>query len=180
MGPPLCFADRSQAHLSTGGHQQSGLGHRFVGVLPERGMGYSQRARGKTRKVLSLLHGTVRRYILQHNPATEDPVLHGQPDRALRGHLLPVGARFLSASGFQGENLVVHHHPPVADHVLLAHIRNHTVHVAVATVARQVPAVHHVAGSPLRGRHHHHHQHPLPVIHKNALECNIFFFFFLL
>lgn len=162
--------DKPQAYRSDVGHQQGGRGHRFVGVLSQRGMGHPGRASRETREVLSLLPGTLRRHILQHNPETPDVVLHGQSDRAVRGHILPVGAGVLPASRLQREDLAVHHHPPVADHVLPAHIGNHTVHVAVVTAAWQVPAVHYVAGGPVRGRHHHHYKHTLPVSGRQSLE----------
>lgn len=151
------IADRSQTQRPTVGHQQSGRGHRPVGVLSERGMGYSRRAGRETREVLSVLLRTVRGHIFQHNAAAEDAVLHRQPDRAVRGHIVPVGAGVLSAGRLQGEDFALHHHTSVADHVFPAHIGDHTVHVAVAAVARQIPVVHHAAGGPVRGRHHHHH-----------------------
>lgn len=170
--------DKPQAHRSIGGNQQGGRGHRPVSVLPERGMGHSRRAGRETREVLLVLRRTVHRHILQHNPKTEDAVLHRQPDRALRGHILPVGVGVLPARRLQGENFTVHHDPPVPDHVLLAHLRDHTVDVAVVAAARQIPVVHHAAGRPVRGRHHHHHKYTLQVRqlyeHNNVLQ--LFFY----
>lgn len=160
----LCIltVDKSQAHFPTG-RQQSQLGHRLVGVLSQRGMGHSQRPGRETRKVLSVLRRTVRGHILQHYPEAANVVLHRQPDRAVRGHILPVRSGVLPAGRLQGENLAVHHHSPVPDHVLLAHIGNHTVHVAVASAARKVPAVYHVACGALRGGHYYHHKYSLSV-----------------
>lgn len=155
--------DKPEAHRPVGRDEQSRRGHRPVGLLSERGMGHSWGAGREAREILSVLRGTVRRHLLQHNAAAEDVVLHRQSDRALRGHIVPVGAGVLPASRLQGENIVVHHHPPVADHVLPAHLGNHTVHVAVSAAARQVPAVHHVVGGPVRSRHHRYHKHTLPV-----------------
>lgn len=149
--------DQPQAHRPDGRDQQSGRGHRFVGVLPQRGMGHTRRPGRATREILLVLRRAVHRHILQHHVAPADAVLHGEPDRAVRGHIVPVGARVLPAGRLQGEDFAVHHHTAVPDHVLPAHIRDHPVHVAVAAAARQVPAVHHAAGRALRGRHHNHH-----------------------
>lgn len=177
-------SDKSQTHRPNGGHQQSGRGHRPFRVLSQCGMGHPRRAGRETREVLFVLRGTVHRHILQHHAAPPDAVLHRQPDRALRGHILPVRARVLPAGRLQGEDLAVHHHTAVADHVLPAHIRDHTVHVAVAAAARQVPVVHHVASSPVRGRHHHYHQYTLSVSNPtiNIVDVTLFavvFFLFL-
>jgi len=174
------LTDKPQAHRPIGGHQQSGRGHRPISVLPERGMGHSRGACGETREVLLMLRRTLHRHILQHNPAAEDAVLHRQPDRALCGHILPVGVGVLPARRLQGENFTVHHDPPVPDHVFFAHLRDHTVDVAVVAPARQVPVVHHVAGRPVRGRHHHHHKHSLQVRrlhyeHNNIMLKLVFF-----
>jgi len=126
-------------------------------------MGHSRRAGGETRKVLLVLRGTLHRHILQHNSEAEDPVLHRQPYRALRGHILSVSAGVLLARRFQGEDFTVHHDPPVPNHVFLAHIRNHSVDVAVATAARKIPVVHYAFGRLVRGRHHNHHKYTLQV-----------------
>lgn len=126
-------------------------------------MGHSRGAGREAREILSVLLGTVRRHLFQHNAAAQDVVLHRQSDRALRGHIIPIGARVLLARRLKGENIIVHHHSPVADHVLSAHLGNHTVHLAVSAAARQVPVVHHVVGGPVRSRHHRHHKHSLPV-----------------
>lgn len=134
-------------------------------------MGHSRRAGRETREVLSLLPGTLRGYIFQHNPEEKNAVLHRQPDRAVCGHILSVGAGVLSAGRFQGENLFVHNDPPVPDHVFLADIGNHTVYVAIVAAAWQVPLVHHVVGSPVRGGHHYHHKHTLSV---STPSCGIF------
>lgn len=135
-------------------------------------MGHLGRAGREAREVLSLLPGTVCGHIFQHNPETPDVVLHRQPDRALRGHIVSVGTGVLSAGRFQGEDFVMHYHSPVADHVLSAHIGNHTIHVAVITAVGQVLIVHHVAGGLVRSRHHHHHKHTLPVRGCKLLERN--------
>lgn len=158
----ILTVDKPEAHWPTG-RQQSRLRHRSIGILSQRGMGHSQRAGRKARKVLSMLCWTVRGHILQHYPETANVVLHRQPDCALRRHILPVGAGVLPAGRFQGENLTLHHHSSVSDYVLLAHIGNHTIHITVASATRKIPVVHHVAGSPVRGRHYYHHKYSLSV-----------------
>lgn len=79
----------------------------------------------------------------------------------MRGHIVPIRTGVLPTGRFQRENLAVHHDPPVPDHVLPAHLRNHTVHVPVVAAARQVPVVHYAASCSVRGRHHHHHKYTL-------------------
>lgn len=139
-------------------------------------MGHSRRAGRETRKVLLVLRWTIYRHILQHNPEAEDFVLHRQLDCALRGHILSVGTGLLPARWLQGENFTVHHDPPVPNYVLLAHLRNHSVDVAVIAAARQVPIVHHVAGCPMCGRYHHHHKHTLQVNNCINIILKLFFF----
>lgn len=91
------IADKFETHRSNAWNQQGGRGYRLVGLLSQRGVGHSRRTGRETREVLSLLPGTLRGHILQHNPEAKNAVLHRQPDRALRGHILSVGAGVLSA-----------------------------------------------------------------------------------
>jgi len=102
------------------------------------------------------------RYFLQHHAEAQDAVLHCEPDRALRGYFLPIGAGLLPASRLGREGGPVHFHPAVADHVLLAHLRDHSVDVTGAAAAGKISPLHHGDGRSV-GRHHHHRpQRPLP------------------
>ena len=40
------------------------------------------------------------RHHLLHDPATQDPLLHGEPHHSLRRHILPHRARLLPSLGF--------------------------------------------------------------------------------
>ena len=61
-------------------------------------------------EVLPVLSGTVPRHHLQHYPEEAHLVLHPQPHRALRVHLLSGGARLLPALRQRREDHPVHLH----------------------------------------------------------------------
>lgn len=137
-------------------------------------MGHSRCAGRETRKVLLLLRRTLHRHILQYNSEAEDSVLHRQLDCALRGYILPVSASVLFTRRFQGEDFTVHHDPPLPNHVFLAHIRNHSVDVAVVATAWQIPIIHYAFSCFVRSRNHNHHQYTLQVS-KNKHNITIAF-----
>jgi len=137
-------------------------------------MGHSRCAGRETRKVLFLLRRTLHRHIFQYNSEAENSVLHRQPDCALCGYILPVSASVLFARRFQGEDFAVHHDPPLPNHVFLAHIRNHSVDVAVVATAWQIPIVHYAFGSFVCGRNHNHHQYTLQVSKISILQLLLY------
>lgn len=57
---------------------------------------------------LSLLCLLMFRHLLQHNTATQDPLLHGQPHHTLRGHLLPVSVGLLPARRLRRKDCALH------------------------------------------------------------------------
>jgi len=136
-----CFSDRSETYQSKYGRQGRG-GHRPAGVLSERGMGHTGSSGGTPQEVLSVLPRAVSRYILQHNPTSENFVLHGESHSAVRQHLLLISAGVLSTSRFRREDRAVHQHPAFPDYVLPADIRNYTIHIISAAIARQISALH--------------------------------------
>lgn len=135
-------------------------------------MGHSWRASRETRKVLLVLRRTLHRHILQYNSEAKNSILHRQPDCTLRGYILPVSASVLFARRFQGEDFTMHHDPPLSNHVFLAHIRNHSVDVAVITTAWQIPIVHYAFSRFVRGRNHNHHQYTLQVSKKKHITID--------
>lgn len=80
----------------------------------------------------------------------------------MRGHFVLVRARLLPSGRFRREGGAVHQHSPVADHVLLADIRNYTVDIAGGAAAGQVPAVYDVPGRAVGAHHHRYTEHALP------------------
>lgn len=80
----------------------------------------------------------------------------------MRRYFLPFRPRLLSASRFRREDRSLYQHSSVANHVLLAYIRDHTIYVTGTAVARQVSAVHHGPGRVECRRYHCHSEHSLP------------------
>jgi len=117
---------------------------------------------GTPQEVLSVLPRAVPRYILQHNSTSENLVLHGESHSAVCQHLLLVCAGVLSASRFRREDRAVHQHPAFPDHVLPADIRDYTIHVISAAVARQVSALHDDSGRIVGRDNDYHTERALP------------------
>lgn len=149
----LPVSDGPATHLPGTGLGYHRGGHRPAGLLPVGGVGHHGRAGRAAREVLRVLRGAVLGHILQHNAATEDALLHGEPDHTVRGHIVPVRAGVLLAVRVRREGVAVHIHTAVAHRVLPAVGRDHTPHVAHRAAAGQVPAVHHGAGHVVRVRH---------------------------
>ena len=84
------------------------------------------------------------RYLLQHNIAAEDSLLHRQPDRALRWHILLISTGLLLASRFRREDRVKHIHFALPNHVFPSYFRNYTVYVASTSVAWKISFIHDV------------------------------------
>lgn len=55
----------------------------------------------------------------------------------------------------------MHQHPPIANHVLPPHLRNHPIDLPRPAVVGQVHPVHHGDGGVLRSHHHHNPERPL-------------------
>lgn len=90
-----------------------------------------------------MLRRALPRHYLQHYDAAQDPVLHRKPDHSVHGHLIPDGARVLSAVGFRREGVAVHFDSTFADRVLPTVGGDHSSHIAGRSAARQVRALHH-------------------------------------
>lgn len=63
--------------------------HRPARLLPERRVGHHERAGQAERQNVSVLSRALSGHHVQHNVAPQDTLLHGEPDRAVRGHLVP-------------------------------------------------------------------------------------------
>ena len=100
-----------------------------------------------------MLRGTLSRHRVLHHPAPQDPLLHGESDNTVRGHILPIGAGILLAERQRREGLPVDLDTPLVDGVLLAAGRDNTAHVANGATPGQVPAVHDGDGDRVGGRH---------------------------
>ena len=97
-----------------------------------------------------MLRGALPRYRVQYHPTPQDPLLHGEPNRTVRGHIFSLGAGVLPAERQRRESLAVDLDSAVVDGVLPIVGRDHTAHVVNGTVARQVPVVHDGTGHPVR------------------------------
>ena len=120
-------------------------------LLHFRRVGHHKSACREERGVLHMLRGALPRYRVQYHPAPQDPLLHGEPDRTVRGHIFPLGVGVLPAERQRREGLAVDFDIAVVDGVLPTVGRDHTAHVVNGAVARQVPAVHDGTGHPVRG-----------------------------
>lgn len=110
-----------------------------------------------------MLRGTLSRHRVQHHPAPQDPLLHGESDNTVRGHILPIGAGILPAERQRREGLSVNLDTPFVDGVLPAAGRDNTAHVADGAAPGQVPAVHDGDGDRIGGRHDSRTERELPL-----------------
>lgn len=90
-----------------------------------------------------------RRYNLQDHDATQDPLLHGEPDHPVRRHHLPDGARLLPALRFGREGHALRVDPALAHRVLPAAGGNYTPYLPGRAAAGKIPVIHDDSGDPV-------------------------------
>lgn len=110
-----------------------------------------------------MLRGALPRHRVQHHPTPQDPLLHGEPDNTVRGHILSVGAGVLPAKRQRREGLPVDLDTPLVDGVFSAVGRDNTAHVADGAAVGQVPALHDGTGDAVGGRHDRRAERELPL-----------------
>jgi len=110
-----------------------------------------------------MLRGALPRHRVQHHPAPQDPLLHGESDNTVRGHILPVGAGVLPAERQRREGLAVYLDITIVDGVLPAAGRDNTAHVVDGAASGQVPALHDGAGDAVGGHHDSRAERQLPL-----------------
>lgn len=106
-------------------------------------MGHTGSSSRAAQEILSLLRRALPRYLLQHHPPSKNVVLHGELDRAMREHLVFVGARVLLARGLGRKDRPLHQHPTIPNHVLPLNIGDYTIDLVGVAFARQILVVHH-------------------------------------
>lgn len=110
-----------------------------------------------------MLRGALPRHRVQHHSAPQDPLLHGESDNTVRGHILPVGAGVLPAERQRREGLAVYLDTTIVDGVLPAAGRDNTAHVVDGATSGQVPALHDGAGDAVGGHHDSRAERQLPL-----------------
>lgn len=146
-------AGRSAASPADRGLESNRRRDRPDRLLHLRRVGHPKSACRKERGVLHMLRGALSRHRVQHHPAPQDPLLHGESDNTVRGHILPVGSGILPAERQRREGLPVDLDTPLVDGVLPAAGRDNTAHVVDGAAPGQVPAVHDGDGDRVGGRH---------------------------
>lgn len=147
----LCYTGGFKASGADRGLERDRGGHRPDGLLHIRGVGHHSRACSAQRKVLLVLRGAVPGHHVFLNVATQNALLHGEPDNPLRGHLVPLGAGVLPAERQWRKGIALHLDSALADCVLFAAGGDHPSDVANSAAARQVPAVHDGPGDVFGG-----------------------------
>lgn len=147
------FAGRPAASPADRGIESNRRRDRPDRLLHLRRVGHHKSACREERGVLHMLRGALSRHRVQHHPAPQDPLLHGESDNTVRGHILSVGVGILPAERQRREGLPVNLDTPLVDGVLPAAGRDNTAHVADGAAPGQVPAVHDGDGDRVGGRH---------------------------